>query len=160
MAKDKIPVTQAIRLLRQHKIDFVSHPYKYEERGGTASSARELNVDEHQVIKTLVMEDNDQQPLIVLMHGDLEVSQKMLARQINVKQITPCPPKIADNLTGYQTGGISPFGTRKTLPIYVEKTIFALEKIYINGGKRGFLIEINPADLARVLTPVEVKVGV
>ena len=160
MVKEKIPVTQAIRLLRRHQVDFVPRPYRYEERGGTATSARELQVAEHQVIKTLVMEDEQGSALIVLMHGDREVSQKNLARQIGVKQVTPCPPKTADGLTGYQTGGISPFGTRKKLPIYIEKSILSLEKIYINGGKRGFLIEINPADLARVLQPAPVEVGV
>ena len=106
------------------------------------------------------MEDELKKPLIVLMHGDREVSLKNLARQINVKQVTPCAPKTADNLTGYQTGGISPFGTRKPLPVYLEKSILELDKIYINGGKRGFLIEINPADLKKVLDPIEVEVGI
>jgi len=160
MAKEKYPMTQAIRLLRQHQVEFIPRPYKYEERGGTETSARELQVDEHQVIKTLVMEDEQKQPLIVLMHGDREVSLKNLARQIEAKQITPCTPKVADNLTGYQTGGISPFGTRKQLPIYLEKSILRLEKIFINGGKRGFLIEINPADLKKVLNPIEVEVAI
>jgi Cys-tRNA(Pro) deacylase len=160
MTKEKYPMTQAIRLLRRHRIEFIPRPYKYEDRGGTATSARELGVDEHLVIKTLVMEDELKQPLIVLMHGDLEVSLKNLARQIEVKQVTPCPAKTADSLTGYQTGGISPFGTRKPLRTYVEKTILALERIYINGGKRGFLIEITPADLVKVLQPTEVDVGI
>lgn len=160
MAKEKIPVTQAIRMLRQHKVDFIPRLYKYEDRGGTAVSARELDIDEHQVIKTLVMEDENNNPLIVLMHGDREVSVKNLARQLGVKQVTPCAPKTADALTGYQTGGISPFGTRKQLPVYVEKTILSLERICINGGKRGLLVEISPAELARVLKPGEVEVGV
>ncbi len=160
MARERIPVTQAIRQLRRNKIDFSPRPYRYEERGGTACSARELQADEHQVIKTLVMEDENRQPLIILMHGDLEVSLKKLARQLGVKQISPCSPENVGILTGYQTGGISPFGTRKTLSIYIEKTILALDKIYINGGKRGFLIEISPADLVRVLNPLEVEVGV
>jgi len=160
MARQKIPVTPAIRLLKQQQVEFTPHLYNYEEKGGTEVSARELGIDEHLVIKTLVMEDENRAPLIVLMHGDREVSQKNLARQIGVKQVTPCPPKTADGLTGYQTGGISPFGTRKKLPIYIEKSILSLEKIYINGGKRGFLIEINPADLARVLQPAPVEVGV
>ncbi|WP_020676620.1 Cys-tRNA(Pro) deacylase [Geopsychrobacter electrodiphilus] len=160
MAKEKYPMTQAIRQLRQQQIEFVPRPYKYEERGGTETSARELGVDEHLVIKTLVMEDEQKQALIVLMHGDREVSLKNLARQIDVKQINPCAPKTADALTGYQTGGISPFGTRKPLPVYIEKSILALEKIYINGGKRGFLIEIKPTDLLRGLKPTEVEVGI
>ena len=160
MAKEKIPVTQAIRLLRQAKIDFIPRPYRYEERGGTSVSARELEVAEHQVIKTLVMEDDKGACLIVLMHGDMEVSQKNLARQIEAKQITPCAPKTAEAHTGYQTGGTSPFGTRKILPVYVEKSIFNLDQIYINGGKRGFLIEINPADMDKVLKLVIVEVGI
>ena len=160
MAKEKYPTTQAIRLLKQHKVEFEPRLYKYEERGGTATSARELGIDEHSVIKTLVMEDENRNGLIVLMHGDKEVSVKNLARQVGVKQITPCPPKTADALTGYQTGGISPFGTRKKLPVYIEKTILALDRICINGGKRGFLVEISPADIVKVLTPVEVEVGI
>ncbi|HKJ04262.1 MAG TPA: Cys-tRNA(Pro) deacylase [Geopsychrobacteraceae bacterium] len=159
MAKEKIPSTGAVRLLKQHKIPFTSRPYRYEEKGGTKVSARELKVDEHQVIKTLVMEDEKQQALIVLMHGDQEVSLKNLARQLDVKQITPCSPVKADRLTGYQTGGISPFGTRQSLPVYVEKGILDLEQIYINGGRRGLLIEISPQDLLTVLKPQIVEVG-
>lgn len=160
MAKDKFPVTLAVRLLRQHKIEFAPRPYRYEERGGTATSARELQVEEHRVIKTLIMQDEQGAGLIVLMHGDMEVSLKNLARQIGTKQVSPCAPKIAEAQTGYQTGGTSPFGTRKSLPVYIEKSILGLEKIYINGGKRGFLIEINPTDLARVLKPAVVEVGI
>lgn len=160
MAKEKIPSTGAIRLLKQHKIPFTPRPYRYEEKGGTKVSARELQVDEHQVIKTLVMEDENQKALIVLMHGDKEVSLKQLARELNVKQVTPCPPTKADKLTGYQTGGISPFGTRQPLPVFVEKTILDLNKIYINGGKRGFLVEIDPQDLLSVLKPQSVEVGI
>ena len=160
MAKEKFPVTQAIRQLRQHKIAFSPRPYRYEERGGTATSARELQVEEHQVIKTLVMEDEQGAGLIVLMHGDREVSLKNLARQIGAKQITPCTPKTAEAKTGYQTGGTSPFGTRKPLPIYIEKSILSLEQIYINGGKRGFLVELNPTDLSKVLKPIVVEVGI
>ncbi len=160
MAKEKIPVTLAIRQLRQNKIDFIPRPYRYEERGGTSTSARELRVDEHQVIKTLVMEDDKGAGLIVLMHGDMEVSQKNLARQISAKQVTPCTPKSAEVQTGYQTGGTSPFGTRKILPVFVEKSILSLDQIYINGGKRGFLIEINPSDLVKVLKPTIVEVGI
>ena len=160
MAKEKFPVTQAIRQLRQHKIAFSPRPYRYEERGGTATSARELQVEEHQVIKTLVMEDEQGAGLIVLMHGDREVSLKNLARQIGAKQITPCTPKTAEAQTGYQTGGTSPFGTRKPLPTYIGKSILSLEQIYINGGKRGFLVELNPTDLSKVLKPIVVEVGI
>lgn len=160
MAKEKYPVTQAIRVLREYKIDFTPRPYRYEERGGTAVSARELQVDEHHVIKTLVMQNEQAAGLIVLMHGDMEVSLKNLARQIGAKQITPCTPKAAEALTGYQTGGTSPFGTRKNLPVYVERSILNLDRLYINGGKRGFLIEINPADLTKALTLTVVEVGI
>lgn len=160
MAKEKIPSTGAIRLLKQHKIPFTPRPYRYEEKGGTKVSARELQVEEHQVIKTLVMENEKQQALIILMHGDKEVSLKNLARQLEMKQISPCPPVKADRLTGYQTGGISPFGTRQPLPVYVEKGILDLDKIYINGGRRGFLIEISPQDLLSVLQPQIVEVGI
>jgi len=159
MSKEKYPVTQAIRLLRQHKINFIPRPYRYEERGGTATSARELQVDEHQVIKTLVMEDEQGAGLIVLMHGDMVVSQKNLARQTGAKQITPCTPKNAEAHTGYQTGGTSPFGTRKPLPVYVEKSILDLKQLYINGGKRGYLVEITPSDLTRALQLTVVEVG-
>lgn len=159
MGKEKYPVTPAIRMLRRHKVDFIPRPYRYAERGGTAVSARELGVDEHRVIKTLVMEDESKKPLIVLMHGDRKVSLKNLARQIGVKQVSPCTTKNADNLTGYQTGGISPFGTRKPLRIYLEKSILDLEKVYINGGKRGFLIEIDPQALMKVLQPIAIEVA-
>jgi len=159
MAKGKIPATQAIRVLNQHRVAFVPRPYKYEDKGGTRVSARELQVDEHQVVKTLVMEDDQRQPLIVLMHGDKEVSLKQLARQLNVKQVTPCPAQKADRLTGYQTGGISPFGTRQTLPVYLEATIAALPVIYINGGRRGLLVEISPTDLVTILQPTLVEVA-
>lgn len=151
MAKDKTPVTPAIRLLRQHGIDFIPRPYAYEEKGGTAVSARELGVTEHTVIKTLIMEDEQQRPLIVLMHGDREVSTKELARIVGVKSIRPCDPKTADRHSGYQVGGTSPLGTRKEMPVYVERSILELEKIYLNGGKRGFLIEIDPRDLVDLL---------
>lgn len=160
MGKPKIPSTTAIRQLKQHNVAFRPCPYRYEEKGGTRVSARELNVDEHQVIKTLVLEDEDRTPLIVLMHGDREVSLKQLARQLEVKQVTPCPPERADRLTGYQTGGISPFGTRQQLPVYCEKSILSLEKIYINGGKRGLLIELNPQELLKVLQPQTVEVAI
>lgn len=160
MARDKIPATPAIRLLKQHKVEFIPRPYKYEDRGGTRTSARELQVDEHIVIKTLVMEDEQQRPLIVLMHGDCEVSLKHLARQLKVKKISPCIAAKADTLTGYQTGGISPFGTRQPLPIYMEETIGCLEKLFINGGRRGLLVELSPQDLTAILNPTLVSVAI
>ncbi|PLX76576.1 MAG: Cys-tRNA(Pro) deacylase [Desulfuromonas sp.] len=154
MAKEKIPVTPAIRILRQHKIEFGPHLYNYEEKGGTAVSARELGIEEHIVIKTLVMEDENKSPLIILMHGDCEVSTKNLARAIGCKQVQPCDPKTAQKQTGYQVGGTSPFGTRNKLPICAEASIFDLERVYINGGRRGLLVDIVPADLEKIL-PVQ-----
>jgi Cys-tRNA(Pro) deacylase len=152
--------TPAIHFLKQHKVPFTEHEYRYEERGGTAVSSRELGVDEHFVIKTLVMEDENKRPLIVLMHGDREVSTKNLARQIGCKTVSPCAPEVAQRHTGYQVGGTSPFGTRKQLPIYAERTIASLERLYINGGARGFLVSIAAADLLRVLSPTLVDAGV
>ncbi len=146
-------VTPAIHFLRQHKVPFTEHPYRYEERGGTAVSSRELGVDEHIVIKTLVMEDERKQPLIVLMHGDRDVSTKKLARQIGCKAVVPCDPEVARKHTGYLVGGTSPFGTRKQMPVYLERSIADLDRIYINGGRRGFLIALAPADLVRALSP-------
>lgn len=160
MAKDKTPVTPAIRLLRQEQVNFTAHPYTYEEKGGTAVSARELGVDEHAVIKTLIMEDDRRNPLIVLMHGDLQVSTKELARIIGARSVTPCAPAVADKHSGYQVGGTSPFGTRKPMPVYLEETILDLPKIYINGGKRGFLVGIDPQDVVRLLKPTLVHVGI
>lgn len=159
MAKDKTPVTPAIRQLRAAGISFTDHPYSYEEKGGTAVSSRELGVDEHCVIKTLVMEDDRKEPLIVLMHGDLQVSTKELARAIGVRSIEPCRPETAQKHTGYLTGGTSPFGTKKQMPVYIEESILDLPKIYINGGKRGYLVGIKPGDLARLLNPTPVSVG-
>jgi len=151
-------VTSAIRMLRAHGVAFTEHPYRYEERGGTAVSARELGVDEHAVVKTLLMEDEARQPLIVLMHGDRSVSAKELARQIGRKTVRPCEPAVAQRHTGYLVGGTSPFGTLKRLPTYVERSILALDAIYINGGRRGFLVRIAPGELIRVLgaQPVDV----
>ena len=146
--------TGAIAVLRQHHVDFTEHQYRYEDRGGTAASSRELGVDEHAVIKTLIMEDDSQQPLVVLMHGDREVSTKNLARQIGRKTITPCAPDVAQRHTGYLVGGTSPFGTRKTMPIFMERSIAELARLYITGGRRGFLVSMTPADLIRVLSPV------
>ncbi len=157
-----VPVTAAIRVLRQRGVPFTEHPYRYEARGGTAVSSRELGVDEHDVIKTLVMQDDRRQPLVVLMHGDAEVSTRNLARQIGARSVEPCDPGAAERHTGYQVGGTSPFGTRKAMPVYIERTILALPRIYINGGRRGLLVSLAPADLARVLepTPVDVAIGV
>ena len=160
MAREKLPITPAVRLLRSEKAVYSDHPYNYEEKGGTAVSARELGVDEHSVIKTLIMEDEARNPLIILMHGDRQVSTKELARQINVKQVSPCSPDIAQRHTGYQVGGTSPFGTRRPMPVYMEETIAGLDKIYINGGKRGYLVGMSPGELVRVLKPVLVKVGI
>jgi Cys-tRNA(Pro) deacylase len=160
MSKDKSPVTPAMRALRQFNVQFTEHPYKYEEHGGTEVSARELGVDEHSVVKTLVMEDDRKNPLIVLMHGDCEVSTKNLARLLNVKSLHPCTPEVAQKHSGYMVGGTSPFGTRKIMPIYVEETIVSLPKIYINGGRRGYLVGIDPRELVRVLKPVLVRVGI
>lgn len=145
--------TPAIHFLRAHKVPYTEHPYRYEDRGGTAVSSRELGVDEHVVIKTLVMEDEGKRPLIVLMHGDRDVSTKNLARQAGTKTVTPCEPEVAQKHTGYLVGGTSPFGTRKPMPVYMERTIADLDRIYINGGRRGFLIALAPADLMRALSP-------
>ena len=160
MAKDKTPATAAIRVLRAASVAFTEHPYDYEERGGTAVSARELGVDEHAVIKTLVMETDARHPLVVLMHGDLMVSTKELARTIGVKTVSPCSPETANRHSGYMVGGTSPFGARKPMPVYMEATILDLPKIYINGGRRGFLVGIDPREAQRVLTPTLVRVGV
>ena len=154
MAQDKHPTTMAVRVLREHGVAFTHHSYGYEERGGTEVSARELRLDEHAVIKTLIMEDDEKQPLVVLMHGDREVSTKNLARQIGVKTIAPCAPAVADRHSGYQVGGTSPFGTRRSMPVYMERSIAMLPRIYINGGKRGYLVGLDPADAIRVLRPM------
>jgi len=160
MSKEKAPATTAVRELRANKADFTDHLYEYEEKGGTAVSARELGVPEHAVVKTLVMEDDARSPLIVLMHGDLKVSTKDLARIIGVKTIAPCNPETANRHSGYMVGGTSPFGTRKKMPIYMEETILELPKIYINGGRRGYLVGIAPKEVLRVLSPKLVKVGI
>ena len=160
MTKEKMPVTAAIRLLRAAGSAYTEHPYDYEEKGGTAVSARELGVDEHSVVKTLVMEDDRKKPLIVLMHGDREVSTKELARAIDAKSVAPCSPEGAHRHSGYVVGGISPFGTRHPMAIYMEGTILDLPKIYINGGRRGFLVGIRPSDLVRILSPTAVRVAI
>ena len=156
----KAPSTPAVRMLREHGVQFTEHPYRYEEKGGTAVSARELGVDEHAVVKTLVIEDDAGAPLVVLMHGDREVSTKALARQIGSRSVEICRPDLANRHSGYLVGGTSPFGTRKKMPVYVERSILALERVYINGGSRGFLVGISPADLSRVLAPTPVDVAI
>jgi Cys-tRNA(Pro) deacylase len=158
MKDSKAPVTAAIRVLREHKAVFTDHLYAYEEHGGTAVSARELGVDEHAVIKTLIMEDEHKHPLIVLMHGDHEVSTKNLARHIGVKTIAPCAPEVANRHSGYMVGGTSPFGTKKAMPVYLQQSILALPTIYINGGKRGYLIGLAPQVVVDILRPVLVDV--
>jgi Cys-tRNA(Pro) deacylase len=160
MDKSNHPITPAVRFLREKEIVFEPHLYAYEERGGTRRSASELGVDEHAVVKTLVMETESREPLIVLMHGDREVSTKELARTLGVKSVSPCNPGVAEKHKGYQVGGTSPFGTRKLLPVYAERTIFDLPRIYINGGKRGFLVAISPDDLQRALKISEVSVAI
>ena len=153
------PETQATRFLTQHGVAHSNHLYPYEEHGGTRISARELNVDEHAVIKTLVMEDESTKPLIILMHGDCKVSTKELARQIGCKKVEPCKPEVANRHTGFLVGGTSPFGTKKPMPICIEKTILDLPLIYINGGRRGFLVGVHPHDLMRALSPTVVDVA-
>lgn len=154
------PVTQAVRYLREKNVEFVPRLYDYVEKGGTAESARQLGVDEHAVVKTLVFETNEKKPLIVLMHGDRQVSTKNLARHLGVKSVEPATPGRANKWTGYLVGGTSPFGTRTRMPVYVERTIFDLNKIYINGGKRGFLVKIDPGELKRILRVEEVEVAI
>jgi Cys-tRNA(Pro) deacylase len=153
------PVTMAIRVLRQHGVEFTPHLYRWEAHGGTRASAEHLGVDEHVVIKTLIFEDEAKQPLCILMHGDREVSAKNLARQIGAKSVAPCAPAVADRHSGYQVGGTSPLGLKRAMPVYCERSIAELPRIYINGGARGFLVGLDPKDLARVLTPVEVNVA-
>jgi Cys-tRNA(Pro) deacylase len=152
------PSTPAVLALRGAGVPFSEHAYRYEDRGGTAVAARELGVPEHAVVKTLVMEDDAKQPLIVLMHGDREVSTKALARQLGRRAVSPCRPETATRHTGYLVGGTSPLGTRKRLPVFVERSILELDRVFLNGGSRGFLVGVAPNDLARVLemTPVSV----
>ena len=153
MVKDRYPTTAAVRVLRENGVEFTHHPYTYVERGGTEVSARELGVSEHAVIKTLVMEDDRGNPLLVLMHGDREVSTKNLARLIGVKSVAPCAPATANRHSGYQVGATSPFGTRRAMPVYMERGIVELPYVYINGGRRGYLVGMRPADIVRVLKP-------
>lgn len=158
MAKRQhISETPALVFLKARGVAYTEHSYAYEEHGGTEVSARELGVAEHAVIKTLLMQDQEAKPLIVLMHGDRKVSTKNLARQAGLKSIAPCAPEVAQRHSGYLIGGTSPFGTRKGMPVYAEKTIFDLPKIYINGGRRGFLIGIAPLEIERVLRVTRVE---
>lgn len=159
MAKEKIPSTSAIRILNEYGVDFIPRPYKYEIKGGTQVAARELGVDEHQTIKTLVMEDEAKAPFIILMHGDKHVSTKNMARFIGSKSVTPCDPRIAQKITGYMVGGTSPFGTKKKLPVYIEESILPLPRIFINAGRKGLLVEMNPSELMKILNPIVVNVG-
>jgi Cys-tRNA(Pro) deacylase len=154
--KEHISETPATQWLRRNGIAFSEHPYDYDEHGGTAVSARELGVDEHHVVKTLVMQDEAGRPLIVLMHGDRQVSTKNLARQIGCKSVEPCKPEVASRHSGYLIGGTSPFGTRKSMPVYVEQSILALARIYINGGRRGYLVGVDPTILAENLSATAV----
>lgn len=153
MTNAAIPMTTAVRMLRDHQVDFEPCFYEYEEKGGTAVSSRELNVPEHNVIKTLIMEDDHKKPMIVLMHGDQQVSTKQLARELNVKSVRPCEPEIANRHSGYAVGGTSPFGTKKQMPVIMQKTIADLPFILINGGKKGFLVRLSPSVIVQFLSP-------
>lgn len=154
------PITSAVRFLREKNVEFVPHLYEYVEKGGTGESARQLGVDEHAVVKTLIFETNEKKPLIVLMHGDMQVSAKNLARHIGVKSVEPASMDRASKFTGYMFGGTSPFGTRTAMPVYAEKSIFELKSIFINGGKRGFLVEIDPKNLREILKIEEIDAGI
>lgn len=160
MADDKFPTTLATRALDAAGVEYVPRLYKYEARGGTAVSSRELGVDEHDVVKTLVMETDKHDPLVVLMHGDREVSTKTLARIVGCKSIGPCKPDVAERHTGYLVGGTSPFGTKKKLPVYLQKTVLECARVLINGGHRGFLVELAPEEIVRVLQPEIVDVAI
>lgn len=155
----KAPSTAAIRLLKEKGVPFTEHLYRYEEHGGTSVCARELGVSEHAVVKTLIMEDEAGKPLVVLMHGDREVSTKALARQIGARTVQICKPEVANRHSGYLVGGTSPFGTRKAMPIFVEKSILTLDRIYLNGGARGFLVGLEPGALVALLDARPVEVG-
>ena len=159
MKDDKYPVTPAVRVLRAAGVAFEGHLYEYVEKGGTRVSSDALGVPEHEVIKTIVFEDDQKQPLIVLMHGDKEISTQALARLLGKKRITPCAPEVANKHTGYMVGGTSPFGTRKPLPVYVEASVLQLPRLYVNGGKRGFLVSMTPSDLQRAVACTSVNVA-
>ena len=160
MAQKDYPKTNAIRCLLDHGIAFEVFPYQYEDRGGTRASSRELGVDEHIVVKTLVMETDAGEPLIVLMHGDCEVSAKQLARLLNVKSVHPCDAKVAQRHSGYLVGGTSPFGTKRPMPAYCEAGILDLDHIYINAGARGLLVRIHPKDMSKALNVTAVQVAI
>lgn len=160
MPESKTPVTAAVRLLRHHRIAFTEHLYEYEDRGGARQGASALGLDGHLVIKTLIMQDERKQPLIVLIHGDRQVSTKALARQLGVKSITPCDPETANKHSGYVVGGTSPFATRRKMPVYAESSILELPRLFINGGKRGYLIGMSSTDLKRILDPSAVQVAI
>jgi Cys-tRNA(Pro) deacylase len=160
MATQDVPVTTAIRMLRDLKVAYTPHLYPFEEHGGTGHAAASLGVDEHQVIKTLIMQTDDRHTIVVLMHGDNEVSTKQLARAIGAKRVEPCDPATVTRVTGYMVGGVSPFGTRTKLPVYAERTIMDLSTLFINGGKRGFLVELAPAQLSHALAPTLVDVAI
>jgi len=160
MAKEEYPITQAVRFLREKKIDFTAHLYPFADHGGTHHVSESLHIPEHRVIKTLVMEQENHEAFIVLMHGDREVSTKQLARELNVKRVEPCDMKDAQRYTGYLVGGISPFGTRTRLPVYAEASIFDMERIFINGGKRGFMVEIDPVALETTLNARKIHAAI
>ena len=160
MSKNKLPATPALHQLKRAGVAFAIRAYDYVDHGGTGEAARQLGVDEHRVIKTLVMIEPDQTPFLILMHGDRTVSTKALARQLGLKEVKPCAERDAQRHTGYQVGGISPFGTRKSLPVYVEKGILELESLLINGGKRGLLVEISPSVLQKLLKPTPVEAAI
>ena len=160
MGKTSAPSTNALRFLKAQKADYEVHSYNYEEKGGTSRSSQSLGVEEHTVIKTLIFEDHTKSPMVVLMHGDCEVSTKKLARAIGIKACGPCSPATAEKHSGYRVGGTSPFGLRKPVPIYVERSILALPKIYINGGQRGLLVSLKPCLLKTLLEVVEVDVAI
>jgi len=156
----KYPVTAAIRFLKSQGVKYTEHLYSYEDRGGTSVSSRELGISEHVVVKTLIMQTEDDKPLVVLMHGDKKVSTKGLARIVGVKSVRPCDPKVANKHSGYVVGGTSPFGTRKVMPIYIEKSIFDLSEIYVNGGARGFLVCLSPQILMDLPNAIPVSVAI
>ena len=160
MGKDKVGMTSALRMLKAEKVDFIPYTYRYEEKGGSATASRELGIDEHLVIKTLVFESEKKEPVLVLMHGDKHVSVKELARSAGVKTMLPCDPQIANKHTGYMVGGISPFGTKKKMQVFAEASIFDLPEIYINAGRRGLLVKLNPMELQRVLEAKPVSVSI
>ncbi|MFO8089115.1 MAG: aminoacyl-tRNA deacylase [Desulfatiglandaceae bacterium] len=160
MGREKIPSTPAVKFLRKCGVNTIFHLYRYEDRGGTGDAARKLGLDEHAVIKTLVMETESKDPLIVLMHGDMHVSTKKLARLIGVKTVEPCEPATAHKHTGYFVGGTSPFGTLKKLPVYMESTVMDLPRVYINAGRRGLLVDISSADLQGILSPIPVDIAI